>query len=151
MGTAGESLEAATEAAETRHHALEAQKRGLTVTELDTLSNAGRIPIKTACEAFLKLKAGKAKKTLAAYSLHLADFQEAIGSRVRFMDAINADTMRRYRDWMAQKGSVTEDAAHSAADGHLPAEEERIQESACRGMSSQYLKLKLLCLSLRMN
>jgi integrase len=102
--SAGESLEAATEAAETRHHALEAQARGLTVTELDTLSNAGRIPIKTACEAFLKLKAGKAKKTLAAYSLHLAEFQEAIGSRARFMDAINADTMRRYRDWMAQKG-----------------------------------------------
>jgi integrase len=101
---AGDSLEGATEAAETRHHALEAQARGLSVTELDTLSNAGRIPIKTTCEAFLKLKAGKAKKTLAAYSLHLAEFQEAIGSRVRFMDAINADTMRRYRDWMAQKG-----------------------------------------------
>jgi integrase len=99
----GDSLEAATEAAETRHQALEAQKRGLTVTELDTLSNAGRIPIKAACEAFLKLKTGKAKKTVAAYSLHLSDFREAIGSRVRFMDAINADAMRRYRDWMADK------------------------------------------------
>src|SRR5579862_2987205 len=101
---AGDTLEAATEAVETRQRALEAAARGLTVTELDEVSNAGRVPIKTACEAFLTLKAGKAEKTRQAYTLHLNEFQEAIGSRVRFMDAITADVMRKYRDWMLAKG-----------------------------------------------
>src|SRR6185437_12237144 len=102
--SAGDVLENALEAAETRSHALEAQKRGLTVAELDTITNEGRIPIRVACEDFLKLKAGKAKKTQAAYRLHLDEFQKAIGSKVRFLDAINADTMRKYREWMSERG-----------------------------------------------
>lgn len=101
---AGDSLHEAQELAEQRRHALEAAARGLTVAELDTVSNAGRIPIRTACEAFMKLKSGKAKKTIAAYSLHLADFQESLNTKTRFIDDIDADAMRRFRDWMQKKG-----------------------------------------------
>lgn len=101
---AGDVLEKALEAAETRVHALEAQRRGLTVQELEDIENANRVPIKVACDEFLKLKAGKAAKTVAAYSLHIKEFQEAIGSKVRFMDAIDAAVMRRYRDSMAKRG-----------------------------------------------
>ncbi|HTW22991.1 MAG TPA: site-specific integrase, partial [Candidatus Baltobacteraceae bacterium] len=101
---AGDDLEAAVEAAETRAQALEAQSRGLTVAELDEVTNAGRVPIKEAAEAFLKLKAGKSPKTRDAYRLHLTEFQQAIGTRVRFLDAIDASVMRKYRDAMIAKG-----------------------------------------------
>jgi hypothetical protein len=99
----GDTIEAAKDAAERLPHALVAQSRGLTVTELDKISNAGRIPIKFACEKFLELKKAKAPKTLAAYRLHLDQFQKSLG-KVRFMDDITPDVMRRYRDHMQKQG-----------------------------------------------
>jgi integrase/recombinase XerD len=99
----GDTLEAATDAAERLQHALVAQSKGLTVTELDKISNVGRTPIKLACEKFLELKKAKAPKTLQAYRLHLDEFQKSLG-KVRFMDDITPDVMRRYRDHMQKQG-----------------------------------------------
>jgi integrase len=99
----GDTLEAATDAAERLQHALVAQSKGLTVAELDKISNVGRTPIKLACENFLELKKAKAPKTLAAYRLHLAEFQKSLG-KVRFMDDITPEVMRRYRDHMQKLG-----------------------------------------------
>jgi integrase/recombinase XerD len=99
----GDTLEAATDAAERLQHALVAQSKGLTVTELDKISNVGRTPIKLACEKFLELKKAKAPKTLQAYKLHLDEFQKSLG-RVRFMDEISPNVMRHYRDQMQKQG-----------------------------------------------
>ena len=94
----GDSLDAATDAAEQRQHALAAAAKGLTVAELDSLTNAARVPIETSCQKFLQLKASEAPKTLAAYSLHLDGLQKSLHRKTRFLDDITADTLREYKN-----------------------------------------------------
>jgi hypothetical protein len=51
---------------------LNAQANVLTVAEAEALTNANRIPIKTAVDTYLEQKSGKAKKTVAQCRLKLA-------------------------------------------------------------------------------
>jgi integrase len=90
--------------AETVSHGLKAASRGLTINEFDEVSNAYRVPIHSGCEEFLKLKKDKAPATLKAYRLHLKEFQESLDRRTRYLDDIDAGTLRKFKDYMAQKG-----------------------------------------------
>ncbi|MGH9725397.1 MAG: tyrosine-type recombinase/integrase, partial [Candidatus Acidiferrales bacterium] len=84
--------------------ALDAQARGLTVAEVESLSSANRIPIKTAIETYLEQKIGKAKKTVAQYRLTFNEFLEALRGKVRFLDEINENVLRSYKRHLVNKG-----------------------------------------------
>ena len=84
--------------------AIDAHSKGLTVEEAELLTNANRIPIKTAVETYLEQKSGKAKKTIAQYRLTLHEFIEALGGKVRFLDEITEQVLRRYKNYMADQG-----------------------------------------------
>jgi integrase/recombinase XerD len=90
--------------ADTMRHGLNAAERGLTISEFDEISNVHRITIHSATENFLKLKKDKSPSTLKAYSLHLKEFQESLTKQTRYLDDIDADTLRRFKDHMAEKG-----------------------------------------------
>jgi integrase/recombinase XerD len=94
----------AKEEAERLAVALDAQARGLTVAQAESLTNANRISIKTAVETYLEQKSGKAKKTVAQYRLTLHEFMEALGGKVRFLDEINENVLRGYKRFMVAKG-----------------------------------------------
>ena len=82
--------------------ALEAKSKGLTVAELDALKNANRVPIRSAIDTYLERKSGKAKKTVAAYTLYLNEFFEAIS--VHFMDEISESVLRGYKKFLESEG-----------------------------------------------
>ena len=81
-----------------------AKQQGLTIAEYEDRTNANRVPIKSAAAAFLEQKKSKAKKTVAAYTLHLKEFLESLRGKVHFMDEITAATLRGYKDFMEAKG-----------------------------------------------
>src|ERR1700694_3739403 len=84
--------------------ALEAQSKGLTVAELDSVTNVNRIPLRSAVDIYLEQKSGKARKTIAQYRLTLNEFIEALGSQVRFLDEITEQVLRGYKKLMCNKG-----------------------------------------------
>jgi integrase/recombinase XerD len=83
---------------------LAAKQQGLTIAEYEDRTNANRVPIKIAIEGFLEQKKNKAKKTVAAYTLHLHDFMDSLPSKTRFVDEITAATLRGYKSSMEEKG-----------------------------------------------
>jgi integrase len=84
--------------------ALDAKAKGLTVAEAEALTNANRIPIRTAVDTYLEQKSGKAKKTVAQYRLTLNEFNEALGGKVRFLDEITENVLRSYKKFMVARG-----------------------------------------------
>jgi len=97
-----QSFEAAIEEAEQVGVGLEAQAQGLTVAELE--SNPNRITLVDAVEKFLKnAEASKKSKTLNGYRLNLTQFRESC-PQIKFLDQVNADTIRDFRDWLKAKG-----------------------------------------------
>ncbi|MFZ0978806.1 MAG: hypothetical protein WAN23_05320, partial [Candidatus Acidiferrales bacterium] len=74
-----------------------AKQQGLTIAEYKDRTNANRVPIKVAAATFLEQKKSKAKKTVAAYTLHLNEFIESLRGKIRFMDEITATTLRGYK------------------------------------------------------
>ena len=86
--------------------ALDARSKGLTVSEAESISNANRIPIKSAVETYLEQKSGKAIKTVFQYRLTLNEFMEAIGPKVRFLDEITENVLRSYKKFMVAKGTL---------------------------------------------
>lgn len=95
---------AAKQEAEQLAVALEAQAKGLTVAEAESLSNAARIPIKAAVDTYLEQKSGKANKTVAQYRLTLNEFMEALSGNVRFVDEIDENVLRGYKKYLVNKG-----------------------------------------------
>ncbi len=84
--------------------ALEAQAKGLTVTELENLSNSNRIPLKKAVEDFLsEAEKTKKKKTVLGYRLNLGQFLESVKS-VKFLDEVTKKTVCNFRDYLSAKG-----------------------------------------------
>ena len=84
--------------------AFDAQSRGLTVAEAEALTNANRIPIRTAVETYLEQKSGKAKKTVAQYRLTLNEFIEALAGKIRYLDEITENVLRSYKKFMIGQG-----------------------------------------------
>src|SRR5260370_8292867 len=78
--------------------ALEARTKGLTVAELEEISNANRIPLKQAVEDFLSeaLKTKK-KKTLLGYRLNLSQSLES--TKIRFLDEVTKKTICDFRNY----------------------------------------------------
>jgi integrase/recombinase XerD len=101
---AGDDLDNAIKDTDILRAALEAKSKGLTITELDDLTNANRIPIKTAVQTYLELKSNMAKKTVAQYRLTLNEFVESLSNKTRFLDEISDDTLRGYKKFMESKG-----------------------------------------------
>lgn len=84
--------------------ALKAESEGLTVAEADAIKNAHRIAIRSAVDAYLEQKSGKARKTVAQYRLTLDKFVEGVGPKVRFLDEITEDVLRSYKKSMVEQG-----------------------------------------------
>lgn len=84
--------------------ALKAECEGLTVAEADAIKNAHRIAIRSAVDAYLEQKSGKARKTVAQYRLTLDKFVEGVGPKVRFLDEITEDVLRSYKKSMVEQG-----------------------------------------------
>jgi hypothetical protein len=82
--------------------ALDAQSKGLSVKELESLTNIGRVPIKTAVDHFLSKKSRKKQKTYKGYLLHLNFFLES--TKVRFLDDVTNKTLERFADSLAAEG-----------------------------------------------
>lgn len=104
----------AKEEAEQLAAALDAQAKGLTVAEAEAIGNAHRISIRTAVDTYLEQKSGKAKKTVAQYRLTLNEFTESIDGKVRFLDEISDDVLRRYKKYM-----IAQDYAGKTIDTRL--------------------------------
>jgi len=86
--------------AEKIHTGLEAQSKGLTVTELE---DSNRISIKKAVEKFLaQATATKKRKTVLGYRLNLTNFLES--TKAKFLDEVDGDTVREFRDFLTSKG-----------------------------------------------
>jgi integrase/recombinase XerD len=81
----------------------EAQSRGLTVSELTTMQNSNRLPVRTVVDTYLEQKKNKAKKTREQYRLTLNEFIEGLG-RIKFLDEINVAALRKYKDFLTAKG-----------------------------------------------
>jgi integrase len=94
----------AKEEAEQLTAALDAQSKGLTVAEAESISNANRLTIRSAVDTYLEQKSGKAKKTVAQYRLTLNEFIEALGGKVRFLDEITENVLRSYKKFMTAQG-----------------------------------------------
>ena len=101
---AAQTFGEAKEEAEQLSMALDAKAKGLTVAEAEALTNANRIPIRTAVDTYLEQKSGKAKKTVAQYRLTLNEFNEALGGKVRFLDEITENVLRSYKKFMIARG-----------------------------------------------
>lgn len=99
-----EKFDEAREEAEHLAVALDAQSKGLTVAEAESIGNANRIPIRTAIDAYLEQKSGKAPKTIAQYRIALEQFIESLDGRVRFLDEINENVLRRYKKYLVSEG-----------------------------------------------
>jgi len=101
------SAETFAEAREEADHlsvALAAQAKGLTVAELETMTNANRIPLKKAVEDFLSEASKKKRpKTLIGYQLNLRQFLDSAKS-INFLDEVTKRTIREFRDYLIQKG-----------------------------------------------
>jgi integrase/recombinase XerD len=95
----------AREEAQHFEEALIAESKGLTVAELDTMTNTHRVPIRLVVDRYLELKKNKARKTRMQYRLTLNEFVEALTEiKVRFVDQITVDVLRRYMNFLARKG-----------------------------------------------
>lgn len=98
------AFKTAKEEAEELSAALDAQAKGLTVAEAESLNNRNRTPIRTAVDTYLEQKSGKAKKTVAQYRLTLNEFIESLDGKVRFLDEITEDVLRHYKNFMVDQG-----------------------------------------------
>jgi len=82
--------------------AVDAARRGLTVTETDALSNQNRTSIRHAIDTYLDLKRGKRPKTISKYTNCLNRFAETLD--IRFLDEINEDSLRKFKRAMENEG-----------------------------------------------
>jgi hypothetical protein len=81
---AGEDYTAAADQLEKLRAGLTAHRHGLTVPEMESTANAGRVSVKDAVTEYLKLKSHKSKRTVQAYRLTLQCFLDSLPSRVKF-------------------------------------------------------------------
>ena len=88
-----ENFDDAKTEAEHRSAAFEAAAKGLTVAEAESVSNAGRIPIKVAIENFLEKKRKKTHSTQENYNYILNEFRESLPCGVRFIDQIDGKVL----------------------------------------------------------
>lgn len=85
-------------AAERFEAGFEAGAVGLTVKEFEDEKNKSRVPLKSAVDAYLEQKSGKAPKTVAQYTTALTQFLEAmIECRVKFIDEVTVPVLRKYK------------------------------------------------------
>lgn len=63
-----------------------------------------RVPLARAINTYLEQKSGKARKTVAQYRLTFTEFLESLGGKVRFLDEITEDVLRRYKRFMVDQG-----------------------------------------------
>jgi integrase/recombinase XerD len=82
--------------------AVDAAKRGLTVTEADALANRNRTSIRHAADIYLDLKRGKRPKTISKYTNTLNRFIKAV--EIRFLDEIDVDALRKFKRAMEDEG-----------------------------------------------
>jgi integrase len=96
------TLSAAKLEAEAIETGLEAQAKGLTVTEL-AQADTSRTPLKMAIEKFLDLKRSKAPKTVAQYTFVLNQFLGLVRGRVRFVDQVTDDVLDSYKRFLEEE------------------------------------------------
>ncbi len=78
---------------------------GLTIEEYRNRANSERTPIKTAVEKFLAdARKTKKRKTVVGYEHNLAQFQESLGKKIRFIDEVTKKSLNDFRDFLAGKG-----------------------------------------------
>jgi len=84
---------------------VKAQSAGLTVAEYEDRTNVNRTPVAKAIEKFLaEASKTKKKKTVTGYKQNLAQFQESLAPKSRFMDEITKESLCNFRDFLAGKG-----------------------------------------------
>src|ERR1700684_1660821 len=94
----GDKFHKALDSANDLQNVKDATAKGLKV---EGSEDVNRTPIKTAVQNFLTETAkSKGKSTLAAYTLHLNQFVAA-NAKVRFIDEVNGDTLKNFRDFLA--------------------------------------------------
>jgi integrase/recombinase XerD len=81
---------------------LAAASKGLTVAEAENLSNLHRVTVKAAVDSYLEKKQSKSPKTVAQYTNVLKQFLEMC--RVKFVDEITEDVLRKYKARMESEG-----------------------------------------------
>jgi len=115
---------------------LEAQAQGLTVAELD--NNPNRITLAKAIEKFIKnAEASKKHRTVNGYKLNLSNFVEsASAAGIKFLDQINGDTIREFRDFLREDGIRDSNAAQPSHHRYLHAEKEWHQDRFFNGRRS---------------
>ena len=111
-------LESVIDAAGKMEAGLDAQAKGLTVTDGKSLilagSNPNRTLIKIAVQDFLDKKRGKAPKTIAQYTVVLNQFLQHVWNKIRFIDEVTGDVLDGYKKFLE-----TEGYAPTTIHGHL--------------------------------
>lgn len=77
---------------------IRAQEAGVSVPEI----RSNRVLLKTAVTNYLAQIADKPQKTIGQYRNTLGQFLEAVS--IRFMDEIDVNVLRKYKQWMISKG-----------------------------------------------
>jgi integrase/recombinase XerD len=90
-----DTLDRARAESELASAAVDAAKRGLTVTEADALANRNRLSIRHAVDSYLDLKRGKRPKTISKYTNTLNRFAKALD--IRFLDEIDVHALRKFK------------------------------------------------------
>jgi integrase len=77
---------------------------GLTLEEFKDRQNSNRLPLKKAIEHFLsEARKTKKRKTVVGYELNLKQFEDSLGSKVRFLDEVGKPQLQGFRDYLAGK------------------------------------------------
>ena len=99
------TLKDAEEAAADLPDLREAQSKGITLAELAGQRDADRVPLRVAVDAYLERKQSKSPKTVLQYKNALKQFVEAATlSKVKFLDEITEDVLRKYKARMESEG-----------------------------------------------
>jgi integrase/recombinase XerD len=99
-----ETFAEAREEADHLGSAFAAKSKGLTVAEFEKATNADRVPLKKAVEAFLSEASKKKRpKTVVGYQLNLSQFLNFAKS-LKFLDEVSKQTLRAFRDYLIARG-----------------------------------------------
>jgi len=97
------TLQKAIDASEALPLQLEAEAKQIPVAEVKTLQDGQRMPLRYAVAQFLeRMSNTKRPHTVANFRITLTQFCEAMDD-IRYLDQINVDTLRRYKEWMEAK------------------------------------------------
>ena len=80
------------------------EPQGFAAIQTEKPRTSNRILLAAAVDIYLEQKSGKSQKTVYQYKRTLAEFQEVVGQKVRYLDEITENILRTYKKSMEGEG-----------------------------------------------